>query len=62
MEYTLASERRKVRLQHESTYNNIMKESTRLDGESAYPQGLSTAMMHSAAGMMLGPFSDRPRQ
>ncbi|KAM7321044.1 hypothetical protein ACRRTK_020297 [Alexandromys fortis] len=31
VEYTLAAERRKVRLQHESTFNSIMKESCRLD-------------------------------
>ncbi|XP_041519430.1 acetyl-coenzyme A thioesterase isoform X1 [Microtus oregoni] len=31
VEYTLAAERRKVRLQHESTFNSIMKESSRLD-------------------------------
>uniref|UniRef100_A0A3L7I5N7 Acetyl-coenzyme A thioesterase n=1 Tax=Cricetulus griseus TaxID=10029 RepID=A0A3L7I5N7_CRIGR len=31
IEHTLASERRKVRLQHESMFNNIMKESSRFD-------------------------------
>ncbi|MEJ1275548.1 hypothetical protein NN561_006445 [Cricetulus griseus] len=33
IEHTLASERRKVRLQHESMFNNIMKESSRFDGD-----------------------------
>ncbi|XP_036063042.1 acetyl-coenzyme A thioesterase [Onychomys torridus] len=31
VEYSLASERRRVRLQHEDTFNNIMKESSRFD-------------------------------
>ncbi|KAI2538104.1 acyl-CoA thioesterase 12 [Homo sapiens] len=33
VEHNLAAERRKVRLQHEDTFNNLMKESSKFDGQ-----------------------------
>uniref|UniRef100_A0A9L0KCF8 HotDog ACOT-type domain-containing protein n=1 Tax=Equus asinus TaxID=9793 RepID=A0A9L0KCF8_EQUAS len=33
VQHNLASERRKVRLQHEDTFKNLMKESSRFDGQ-----------------------------
>ncbi|KAL6088459.1 hypothetical protein STEG23_031420 [Scotinomys teguina] len=41
IEHSLASERRKVRLQHESTFNSIVKESGRFDGGCVHTEDLS---------------------
>lgn len=53
-EYTLASERRKVRLQHESTFNNIMKESSRFsDPICSDEEGTATTMGTSVQSIEL---------
>ncbi|XP_038177520.1 LOW QUALITY PROTEIN: acetyl-coenzyme A thioesterase [Arvicola amphibius] len=54
VEYTLASERRKVRLQHESTFNSIMKESSWLDGPVCNDkEGTATTMGTSVQSIEL---------